>query len=144
MSIQTLIERDPRVINRFGSWVTEGAWLAMRAVAAGVAEPRLMKVKGLPEQGLLLHKKIISQVMKRGEGTGEEFRALRKTLGYSLSVIICGVPRAGFDYLRELAESEWDAEILWIVRENLKKDRLRRGFPAEVRSVGAAVGRRPS
>ncbi len=138
MSIQMLIEKDGGAVRKLENWLVNGDWLAMRAVAAGVAEPRLMKIRGVPEKALQLHKKIISRVGGTQNRRTEEFKALKKTLGYSFSVVICGVPVAGFDYLRELAGSK-DEDIVWIVKENLKKNRLLSGFPNEVRSVSSTL-----
>lgn len=51
-----------------------------------------------------------------------------------MSVVICGIPREGFDYLRKLSGSR-DKDIAWMVRENLKKNRLTGGFAKEVKSI---------
>jgi hypothetical protein len=59
---------------------------------------------------------------------------LKQGLDYSLSVIVCAVPREGFEYMRQLAEQQ-DADILWIVKENLKKNRLLKNFPEEIAST---------
>jgi hypothetical protein len=59
---------------------------------------------------------------------------LKQGLGYSLSVIVCAVPEEGFEYMRQLAGTQ-DADILWIVKENLKKNRLLKNFPEEVAST---------
>ena len=37
----------------------------------------------------------------------------------------------GFAYMQQLAEQN-DADVLWIVKENLKKNRLLKNFPEEV------------
>jgi hypothetical protein len=53
----------------------------------------------------------------------EEFRVLRRTLGYTLSVITAAAPERGFALMRECAS--WnDSDVVWILRENLKKKRL--------------------
>jgi hypothetical protein len=134
MSVQALIEKHTGVLEKLEAWVTDEDWLGMRGVAAGVAEPRLMKKQGVPEQALRLHKRIIARFANAGDRGSEEFNALRKTLGYSLSVVVCGAPAEGFEYLRQLAASG-NKHIQWIVRENLKKDRLTSRFPKEVASV---------
>jgi len=140
MSIQALVEKDSAVLKQLEAWITDDDWLGMRAVAAGVAEPRLMKKQGVPEQALGLHERIIARVIETSNRDSEEFSALRKTLGYSLSVVICGAPTEGFKYLRRLAASE-NKDIRWIVRENLKKKRLTIRFPKEVESVGSTLRR---
>jgi hypothetical protein len=55
-------------------------------------------------------------------------------LGYSLSVVVSSIPEEGFEFMRRLAGSR-DVDILWVVRENLKKNRLVRRHPREVESI---------
>src|SRR5258708_19705031 len=53
----------------------------------------------------------------------EDFRGLRKSLGYTLSVVTAAAPQEGFALMRDCAG--WgDADIAWVLRENLKKRRL--------------------
>jgi hypothetical protein len=48
---------------------------------------------------------------------------LRQTLGYAVSVITAAAPERGFALMRTCAT--WgDTDIVWILRENLKKKRL--------------------
>jgi len=55
----------------------------------------------------------------------EEFRVLRKGLGYCWSVAICALPEPG-----KRAMERWftsgDRDVRWIMKENLKKKRLAR------------------
>jgi len=50
-------------------------------------------------------------------------RALRQALGYTLSVVTAASPETGFHLMEELAALP-DPDIIWIVRENMKKKRL--------------------
>jgi hypothetical protein len=86
------------------------------------------------ERALDLHRKIISWIASAGQREGAEFRALRQTLGYSLSVVVKELPKEGFGYLRQIARGS-DPDLKWIVKENLKKDRLVKNFPDEVKAV---------
>src|SRR6266700_3757798 len=54
----------------------------------------------------------------------EAVSVLRKALGYTLSVAIAATPEAGLALLVQLSASA-DKDIQWIVRENLKKQRLK-------------------
>jgi hypothetical protein len=57
------------------------------------------------------------------DSKNEAFRLLRRTLGYTLSVITAATPEEGFALMKECAV--WnDPNITWILRENLKKKRL--------------------
>ncbi len=50
---------------------------------------------------------------------------LRQALGYAWSVVIAALPGEGLPLFRDL-ETSTDPDIEWIVRENLKKARLKR------------------
>jgi len=77
--VQRWIERQgPQASKELGGWVVRGDWLAMRAVAAGVAEPALLKDRQIATSALELHRKIFDQVLDAEERKSEEFRILRK------------------------------------------------------------------
>jgi hypothetical protein len=52
-------------------------------------------------------------------------RTLRQALGYAWSVIIAALPEEGLPMFHAL-ETTTDPDIDWIVRENLKKARLKK------------------
>jgi hypothetical protein len=134
MAIQSMIEKQPqKTLKELERWIENENWLVMRAVAAGVAEPALLKDKQTAKSALELHKKIFVKMVVARERKSE-IKTLRQGLGYSLSVVLCAIPREGFEYMRELADTQ-DADIIWIVKENLKKNRLVKNFPEEVASV---------
>ena len=67
----------------------------------------------------------------------EEFKALRKTLGYGWSVAIVALPGVGKRHMEHWL-SRSNPEIRWIMHENLKKDRLKQmdaAWVAEAREV---------
>ncbi|TRO47202.1 hypothetical protein E2P60_03670 [Candidatus Bathyarchaeota archaeon] len=135
MAIQSMIEKQPqKTLKEIEEWIKSDDWLAMRAVAAGVAEPALLKDARIAKSALELHKQIISKIAATKDRKSSNFKILKKGLGYSLSVIVCAVPREGFEYMRQLAEKQ-DVDILWIVKENLKKKRLLKKFPEEIASI---------
>jgi hypothetical protein len=120
------------------AWVVGGDALEMRAVAAGVAEPPLLSDTATAVVALRLHQGILDKVRRREDRTSDAFRTLRKGLGYTLSVVVCAVPQEGFAFLGELAKYE-DRDLHWIVKENLKKNRLVKNFPAEVSLLKASL-----
>jgi hypothetical protein len=135
MAIQGMIERQPQeTIQEIAGWIENENWLAMRAVAAGVAEPALLKDAHTAKSALELHKQIFAKIAANRERKSSEFKALRQGLGYSLSVVLCAVPMEGFAFIWQLI-GQRDADIQWIVKENLKKNRLLKGFPEEVAST---------
>jgi hypothetical protein len=135
MAIQSMIEKQPqKTLQELESWIANDNWLVMRAVAAGVAEPALLKDRQTAKSALELHKKIFAKIAAARERKSDEFKTLKQGLGYSLSVVVCPIPKEGFEYMRQLADTQ-DADVLWIVKENLKKNRLVKNFPGEVASI---------
>jgi hypothetical protein len=132
MALQSMIAEQPQeTLKELSRWVEGEDWLVMRAVAAGVAEPALLKDEATAYEAFELHKQILSRITAAGERKSREFKTLRQGLGYSLSVVVREVPKEGFEYMRQLV-SQKDADVLWIVKENLKKNRLLKNFPEEV------------
>jgi hypothetical protein len=135
MGIQKLIEREgEKTLKELEGRIVTGTWLTMRAVAAGVAEPALLHNKNTARQALALHKQIFDRLLSGNERKTEAFKVLRKGLGYSLSVVVAAIPEEGFEYMRLLVESP-DKDIRWILKENLKKNRLLKNYPDEVATI---------
>jgi hypothetical protein len=140
MGLQDLIEACGQpTLRELESWVRDEDWLAMRAVVAGVAEPRLLHDATTASTALELHRRVLVRLRTSAERRSEQFRSLRQALGYSISVLVQAAPDPGFAFLGELARSP-DADVAWIVRENLKKNRLTKRFPAQVAELENAIG----
>jgi len=79
---------------------------------------------------------ILSAISRTDAGSRkqESFKVLRQGMGYALSVLVCKRPGEGFTLLRKSAAVQ-DADISWIVRENLKKKRLTDRFAKDVQQV---------
>jgi hypothetical protein len=63
------------------------------------------------------------------ERRSDEFKALRKGLGYCWSVAVAAAPEVGrpaFEALVARAGRSGDRDLRWIARENLRKRRLER------------------
>ncbi len=137
--LQKMLTRKPEeTLNALNGWIENNDWLAMRAVAAGVAEPFLLKNKQIASRALELHKKFFAQILNNRERKSNEFKTLKKALGYTLSVLVQALPIEGFEYMQYLIEMK-DADILWIIRENLKKKRLLKNFLDDVNSIKTSI-----
>jgi hypothetical protein len=135
MAVQRLIEKHgQKTLNELESWIEKDNWLVMRAVAAGVAEPVLLIDKQTARFALELHKKVFAKILAARVRKPEGFKALKQGLGYSLSVVVRAIPREGFEYMHQIVDLH-DEDIRWIIKENLKKNRLIKNFPAEVASI---------
>jgi len=135
MGIQKLVAKQSKnTLKMVESWIEKNEWLAMRAVAAGVAEPALLRDGQTARGALELHKKIFAQILAISERKSDGFKTLRQALGYSLSVVVCAIPKEGFEYMKQIIGSQ-DVDILWVMKENLKKNRLIKNFPNEVAAI---------
>lgn len=140
MGLQDLLSRQrDATVPELEGWVEGSSWLAMRAAAAGIAEPDLLAEPDLAEAALRFHRKILIRIYTARERQSEAYHALRKALGYTLSVVIVALPTPGFEYLRQLATLD-DQDIRWIVGENLKASRLEKKFPETVQHIRAQMG----
>lgn len=135
MGVQKLLARQPeKTLKALQEWIENSNWLTMRAVAAGVAEPLLLRNKYTARKALEFHKQIFARILAAKERKSYEFKTLRKGLGYTFSVVICALPEEAFRYMYQIIDSQ-DIDILWIVRQNLVKNRLTKNFPYEVASI---------
>jgi hypothetical protein len=126
-----LAQNSLETLKELESWLIDGTLLELRAVAVAVAEPVFMKNSQFASTALNFHQQIFDRVLIIDDRKSENFRILRKALGFTLGVVICGVPEPGFELMQNLVKSN-DADLLWIVKENLKKNRLVKNFPDEV------------
>ena len=115
------------VLAEMADWAT-GNPLEQRAAAAALCEPRLLRV---PEHATAVLKILdeITARLVRPLGFSETLRVsdanktLRQGLGYCWSVAVAALPDAGKPLMERWLVSR-DPDIRWIMRENLKKNRL--------------------
>lgn len=103
----------------------QGNCLQKRSCIAAISEPALLRSTTLVEAALKMQWIAIEylRAIPTAERKREEVRVLRQALGYTLSVVTAAQPEEGFALMCEIAS--WnDADINWILRENLKKRRL--------------------
>lgn len=112
------------LLEEMNRW-SEGTLLEKRAVMAALCEPRLLQKAGEAEQVLQLLDEITKAIERVETRKSEEFQALRKALGYGWSVAVAALPGVGKSYMARWFSSN-DPDVQWIMRENLKKDRLKR------------------
>ena len=140
IGLRDLLARHRDVtVSELNGWVEGGSWSAMQTVAAGIADADVLREPDLAEAALLLHRKIMIRVYTAGERESEDFQALRKTLGCTLSRVVAALPSSGFEYLQQVSTLD-DQEIRWIVRENLKDNHLAGDYPETVRHIQAQIG----
>lgn len=70
----------------------------------------------------------------------DDFKALRKGLGYCWSVAVAALPSAGKHMLERWLTSN-DADVRWVMNENLRKARLARLDPVWAAAMQSALRR---
>jgi hypothetical protein len=136
MALQRLGDADSgRMREVIQSW-KDGTLLEQRAAAAAICEPRLLREPHSAAFALDLLQSITQGMANFPNRRSEEYRVLRKALGYCWSVAIVALPIPGKQQF-----SSWlgyaDSDINWILRENLKKNRLERMDPSWVAEMKA-------
>jgi hypothetical protein len=136
MGLQRMFDRawdsTYRRINRRSLDATAYEW---RALIAGIAEPHLLTDPAHALDALDLHYKTLAYLRRLPPESrrAESVRTLRQALGYSVSVVVAAAPDAGFAQMQ--AWALWaDPDVTWIIRENLKKNRLSQ-WPERIEAV---------
>jgi hypothetical protein len=124
MALQRLGKSNMKVLLQEMVVWSRGNLLEQRAAAAGLCEPVLLKKA--PEVEIVL--KILDDItaaLPQGqtERKSEEFQVLKKGLAYCWSVAVAALPVEGKPLMEKWLASN-DRDIRWIMKENLKKNRL--------------------
>lgn len=112
------------LIKQMEVWA-EGNSYEKRAAAAALCEPKLLQKKEHVLKVLQILDTITESIKGIQDRKDEGFKALRKGLAYSWSVAIVKAPDEGKKMFEKWILSD-DKDIIWIVKENLKKDRLKK------------------
>jgi hypothetical protein len=139
MALQRVGDKDMGLLlNEMDQWSKGGA-LEQRAAAAAICEPRLLKNDNYSKRTLTMLHEITKSIGKNKDRKSEEFIALRKGMGYCWSVAVV----SNLEYGKRLME-KWitskDKDIRWIMKENLKKNRLIKRDVKWVREMDRKLG----
>lgn len=115
-----------------------GSFLEQRAVAAGLCEPALLRDAAVCRRVLGILDRITAGVAQSGDHKNDAFRTLRQALGYCWSVAAASLPEEGMKAVERWADHP-DPDVRWILRENLKKNRLARLDPQWTAAMLARV-----
>jgi len=126
IGLQRLGDDRPDELARIAAeWSRSDDPLVARAAVAAVAEPRLLRTPAAVEAALGVLDSATSLLERSPDRRSEPIRVLRQALGYAWSVVIAADPGRGWPQFVEWSK-RGDADISWVVRENLKKNRLQR------------------
>ena len=111
----------------------EGNAFEMRAVVAGLCEPKLLNNRRYNSEILKILLEISETLNQSDKFTAAE-ESLRKALGYGWSVVIAKSPDQGKEYFEKLLGFK-SKHINWVIKENLKKNRLIKMDPGWVKKI---------
>lgn len=106
-------------------WAASTDRLRQRAAVAALCEPSLLHDEGTADRVVTLLDGVTRSLMGATDERTDPFRVLRQALGYGWSVAVVAAPATG-----RAAMERWmaqpDPNVRWVMRENLKKARLKR------------------
>ncbi len=112
----------PALASEMEKW-SNSSPLEQRAAAAALCEPKLLKNPEISKMVLSILDTITLSILKNENRKATEFIALKKGLAYCWSVAVAACPECGKPLMEKWMVVE-DKDIRWIMRENLKKNRL--------------------
>ena len=123
MALQEIGKKDMHLLlSELKNWM-DGPYLQLRAIAAGLCEPVLLKELKYAAQVLDFVDQITSRFQEGPQQDKEGYVALQKGLSYCWSVAVAANP----DYGKKLMEkwiSSGHPQVRKVMQENLKKNRL--------------------
>lgn len=94
-----------------------------RAAVATLCEPKLLQNEKNVAKVLDLLEIVTASILDEKDKNSEDFRVLRKALGYAWSVVVAAKPELGKPRMEKWIKSE-DKHVRWAMKNNLKKNRL--------------------
>jgi hypothetical protein len=125
MALQRLGAADMEALLQEMEGWSQGNPLEQRAAVAALCEPSLLREGSQIERVLDILDRVTDSMQAVADRRNEEFRVLRKGLGYCWSVAVAAHPEAGKKRMERWFLSE-DPDVLWVMKENLRKKRLAR------------------
>lgn len=127
-ALQLVGDRDRRRFHKLAADLARGNPLEQRAAVAGVAEPRLLDSEAESRAGLRLLDAVTRSLSKAAKPLTEPDKVLRQALAYAWSVVVASHPRIGQPAMERWMSTE-DPDLLWLLEQNLRKNRLQRAAP---------------
>jgi hypothetical protein len=121
MALQRIGDADMDGLSRLEP--VSGNWLEQRAVAAALAEPKLLRDPAQIDRALSYLDRITASIATATDRRDEDYKVLRQGLGYCWSVIVVARPTSGKRLMDRWMKSD-DKDVQWVMRENMKKKRL--------------------
>jgi hypothetical protein len=110
------------LLSEMKKWI-KGNWYEKRAAAAALAEPRLLKQAKYAKQVLQILDTITESMETDDKHKDESYKVLRQGMAYCWSVAVVAAPEIGKPLMEKWLVSI-DKDVRWMMKENLKKNRL--------------------
>lgn len=123
MALQRIGDADINLALREAKELSCGNFLEKRAAAAALCEPRLLKTEAITAVVLDILNDITKSIVGFNCEKDEDFNVLKKGLGYCWSVAVIANPTKGKNLMEKWIQTK-HKNVLWIMKENLKKNRL--------------------
>ncbi len=128
MALQRLGEVNmPALINEMQVWSQANLYERWAAVAA-LCEPKLLRHPRDARATLAILDAVTAAIAELQDRKSDDFRVLRKGLAYCWSVAVAALPEEGKACMERWFASQ-DKDVRWLMKENLKKNRLARMDP---------------
>jgi hypothetical protein len=111
-----------RLIIEMKAW-SQGTALERRAAVAALCEPKLLRQPRHVIEVMDILDRVTTSIEQSNDRKDENFLTLRKGLGYCWSVAVAALPIEGKARMEKWLVQQ-DKDVYWIMRENLKKQRL--------------------
>lgn len=105
-------------------WSQGNRW-EQRAAAAALCEPRLLKKEKHTARVLDILDRMTTSLKQAKDSGDEGFKVLRQALGYCWSVAVVAFPEKGKRMMERWLATD-DRDVKWVMKENLRKNRLMR------------------
>jgi hypothetical protein len=112
----------PALLREMQQW-SKGSFYEQRACVATLCEPVLLQNQENALSVLNLLDEITATIPGVGDRKQDSFKVLRKALAYGWSVAVVASPMEGKSMM-EIWMADPDRDICWIMKQNLKKNRL--------------------
>ena len=125
MALQRLGKIDLECLVREMRHWSGGSLLERRAAVAALCDPGQLGNERHAQRVLRTLETMTTSLCEEDNRRTQDFKVLRKGLGYCWSIVVVALPERG----REAME-RWfacsDRDVAWIMKENLRKERLAR------------------
>ncbi len=125
MALQRLGQADMKaLLQEMEAW-SKGSLLEQRAAVAALCAPSQLGEARQVERVLKILDAVTASLEQAVDRKNDDFKALRKGLGYCWSVAAAAYPKAGKNMMERWFVSG-DQDVRWVMKENLRKKRLAR------------------